>query len=245
MMYQSEFFNPNPNSEGPQPINPAAYGNMPPPLPQSFGGTATAPSPVAAPPATSVPATPVPATPTPPATTPTTAYNAFTDFADSAGMKFAMDQAMKALNEQYAAHGQLQSGAAAKGISDYAQNMALQNYFFPYMNYLSGQQAMGAGAASSIAGVGQNFGNTAAGMGQNYGNAVTGINGQMGGAINSGAQNIGNLQLANGQNQANMWGTIGSSLGSLGSSIFTGGGAPPAISQPVSDIYAGGGFGGF
>lgn len=213
------------NSEAPAAVSPMALslsGNMPPSLPTSFGGgvqtnpgTAVAPAPTpvvpGATPAPVVPGVTPPAATTPgtPATTPTSAYNAFTSFADSAGMKFAMEQAMKALNEQYAAHGQLQSGAAAKGISDYAQNMALQNYFFPYMNLLQGQQNMGAQAGSAIAGVGSNFGNTAAG-----------INGQIGGAIQNGADALSNGAILNGSANAGMWGNIGSALGNLGSSIL-------------------------
>jgi hypothetical protein len=161
-------------------------------------------------PATGTPATPgaAPATPgaTPatPAANPTaaSATSAMQNFANSAGMKFQLEQGTNAINHMYAGRGALQSGSAMKSISDYAQNTALNNYFMPYMGLLSGQQSVGAGAASSVAGVGSNFGNTAAN-----------INAGMGNAINSGAQNIGNLQLANGQNQANMWGGIGSAIG--------------------------------
>lgn len=162
-------------------------------------------------------ATTPPAT-TPPATTPpaagTSAQDAFNNFANSAGIQFQLEQGTNALNNMYAGRGVLQSGAAEKGISDYAQQTALNNYFMPYMGLLGGQQTLGANMASSIAGVGANFGNTAAG-----------INGQMGNAINGGAQNIGNLQLANGQNQGNMYGTIGGALGTLASS-FGGSGSP-------------------
>jgi hypothetical protein len=123
-------------------------------------------------------------------------------------MQFQLQQGTNALNNLYAGRGMLQSGAAMKGIQNYGQQTALNNYFMPYMGLLGGQQAVGAGAASSVAGVGANFGNTAAN-----------INSQMGNAINSGAQNIGNLQLANGQNQSNMWGSIGGALGGLASSF--------------------------
>jgi hypothetical protein len=71
-------------------------------------------------------------------------------------------QGTNALNNMYAGTGMLQSGAAMKGIQNYGQQTALNNYFMPYMGLLGGQQAVGAGAASSVAGVGANFGNTAA-----------------------------------------------------------------------------------
>ena len=153
-----------------------------------------------------------PSTPTAPATpttTPQTAQSALNNFANSAGMKFQLEQGANALNNLYAGRGQLQSGAAMKGISDYAQNTALNNYFMPYMGLLSGQQSVGAGAASSVAGVGQNFGNTAAA-----------INGQMGSSIQSGADSAANAALLRGQANANMWTGIGGALGGLASSFF-------------------------
>jgi hypothetical protein len=210
-------------------------GNMPPPLPTSFGGGSTgggpAPAPPPVPPSAPIPATggvpaPTPGTPTPtptpgtPAATPIDYNAAFDNFKNFIGYDFALKQAMDALNNQYAAHGQLQSGAAAKGIADYATQMAQQGAAFPYLNYLSGQQAMGAGAASSIAGVGSNFGATAAGLGQNYGNAVTGINAGMGGAIQNGANGTANGAILGGLANAGMWNNVGSALGNLGSSIF-------------------------
>lgn len=154
-------------------------------------------------------AAPAPATGGAPATSPLSAQNAFENFANSAGMQFQLDQGADMLNNRYAAAGALQSGAAMKAMSDYGQQTALNNYFMPYMGLLGGQQAMGAGMASSVMGVGSSFGNTAAG-----------INNSMGNAIGSGAANIGNLQLANGQNSANMWNQVGSGLGGFASSFF-------------------------
>jgi hypothetical protein len=229
----------NPDAPGVAPPAPSIGGNMPPPLPTSFGGGSTggspapAPAPVPAPiPATGGVPTPTP-TPTPlPATggttpapvTPTATpidYNAaFDNFKNFIGYDFALKQAMDALNNQYAAHGQLQSGAAAKGIADYATQMAQQGAAFPYLNYLSGQQNMGATAASSIAGIGSNYGNSAANLGQNYGNAVTGINAGMGGAIQNGANGTANGAILGGLANAGMYNNIGSALGNLGSSIF-------------------------
>jgi hypothetical protein len=191
--------------------------------------TPTAPGGTTAPPATPTPTVPPVATSTPtapatPAVTAQSATGAFNNFANSAGMKFAEQQAMNQLQNYYAAHGLLSSGPAMKGISDYIQNMALQNYFFPYMNYLSGQQAMGAQAGSAIAGVGSSYGNTVNGLGQNYSNAVTGINSGIGNALSQGALNIGNANAnqaaIGGLAGANLGSAIGSGLGSLGSSFF-------------------------
>jgi hypothetical protein len=170
-------------------------------------------APVGAPhaPPVAAPHTPPIAAPRPAAGAPagqTSPLNAMTNFANSAGMKFALQSGADQINNGAAANGWLQSGAALKALQQNGQNIALQQYFPMYTGLLGQQQAVGAGAASSIAGVGQNFANSAAN-----------INNGMGNAINSGAQNIGNIQLANGQNQANMWGTIGGALGGFASSF--------------------------
>lgn len=171
-------------------------------------------------------------TTTPPAASPTTPaapnyQDAFNNFKDFIGYDFALKEAMKALNHQYAAAGQLQSGAAAKGIADYAINMAQQMAAFPYLNYLGGQQNMGAQAGSAVAGVGSNFGNTAAN-----------INANMGGAIQSGANANSNAAIVNGIANANMWSGVGSALGNLGSSFINSQqpvfGGVPASSGPIN-----------
>jgi hypothetical protein len=166
--------------------------------------------------------TPTPTPTTAPATnTPTTALN---NFANSAGMQFAEQQQANMLNNYYAGHGALLSGAAGKAFQDRGSQIALQNYFFPYMSYLGQQQAMGAGAASSIAGVGSNFGNTVANLGQNYANAAGNINSNMGNAIANGALNVGNANANNaaigGLANANMYNTIGSQIGNVASSFI-------------------------
>ncbi len=142
---------------------------------------------------------------TPSAAAPATAME---NFANSAGMQFQLDQGADMINNRYAGLGTLQSGAAMKALQDYGQNTALNNYFMPYMGLLGGQQSVGAGAASSIAGVGANFGNTAAN-----------INAGMGANIQSGANSASNSALLNGQANANMWGSIGGALGTAASSF--------------------------
>jgi hypothetical protein len=193
-------------------------------------------------------ATPAPAstpTPTPaanaPATTPATARSALNDFANSAGMQFQLQQGSNALNNLYAARGMVQSGAAMKGISNYAQDTALNRYFMPYMGLLSGQQNVGAQAGSAVAGVGSSFGNTAAN-----------INAGMGNAIGNGADALSNAALLRGQNSANMWGSVGNALGGLASSFAGGfGGSMPApnlgynmynLPSPQAASYLPGGF---
>lgn len=145
--------------------------------------------------------TPAASTPATPAVTAPTAQAAYNVFANSAGIGAQMD----ALNQNYAAKGLLQSGAAMKGI----QQSALNNYFLPYLGLLNGQQAMGAQSASAIAGVGSNFGNTAAN-----------INSQMGSAIQNGADGASNAALARGYAGAQLGAGIAGGLGSIASSFM-------------------------
>jgi hypothetical protein len=145
------------------------------------------------------------------APTGTQPLDAFNNFANSAGMQFQLQQGENAINNGYAAKGQLQSGAALKGLQNYGQQTALNNYFLPYLGLLGGQQATGAQAGSAIAGVGSNFGNT-----------VANIYGQQGNAIQSGANAASNAALLRGQANNNMWSGIASGLGTFASSF-----APP------------------
>lgn len=87
------------------------------------------------------------------------AEGAFDIFRNSTGYQFRLGEGMDAVTSAYAGIGGLQSGAAMRGINEYGQNFA-SNEFGNYMNALGGQQAVGAGAASSLAGVGQNYANT-------------------------------------------------------------------------------------
>lgn len=204
-------------------------------MPQTTGqGQAPAPTPVPG-------ATPTPAA-APNALSPTDALN---NFANSAGMQFQMQQGANALNNLYAARGQVQSGAAAKALQSYGQNTALQNYFMPYMGLLGGQQAVGAQSGAAIAGVGSNFGNTAANINQNTANAL----GQ--GALNIGNANAQRAAIG-GLANANMFNTIGGQLGNIASSFLGGGGgsipapnylasAPVSLStaQPYSSLPGG------
>jgi hypothetical protein len=139
---------------------------------------------------------------------PLDAAGAFNNFANSAGMQFQLQQGENAINNGYAAKGQLQSGAALKGLQNYGQQTALNNYFLPYLGLLGGQQATGAQAGSAIAGVGSNFGNT-----------VSNIYGQQGNAIQSGANAASNAALLKGQANSNMWSGIASGLGTFASSF--------------------------
>lgn len=101
---------------------------------------------------------------------------AFDTFRNSTGYQFRLGEGLDAVNSAYAGIGGLQSGAAMRGITEYGQNFA-SNEFGNYMNALGAQQAVGAGSASSLAGVGQNFAGTV--IGQNNFNAANQMNAQL------------------------------------------------------------------
>jgi hypothetical protein len=81
---------------------------------------------------------------------------AFDSFRNSTGYQFRLGEGMDSLNSGFAASGMLQSGARDRAAMEYGQNFA-SNEFGNYMNALGLQQSVGAGSASSLAGVGQNY----------------------------------------------------------------------------------------
>jgi hypothetical protein len=105
------------------------------------------------------------------------AEGAFDTFRNSTGYQFRRGEGMDGVTSAYAGIGGLQSGAAMRGIQEYGQNFA-SNEFGNYMGALSGQQAVGAGSASALAGVGQNFAGTV--IGQNNFNAQNQMGAQLG-----------------------------------------------------------------
>lgn len=100
------------------------------------------------------------------------ANDGFANFRNSTGYQFRVNEGNRAINSGYAGAGTLQSGAAMKGIADYGQNIASQE-FGNYLGALQGQQALGAGAAGAQAGVSTNFANTVTGLNQNNANALS------------------------------------------------------------------------
>lgn len=122
------------------------------------------------------------------------APSAFDTWRNSTNYQFTMDQALKAGNQGYAANGMLESGAAMKGLQDRAATVA-NGYVGDYQNRLMQQQQIGMGAASALAGVGQNMVNN-----------VTANN-------NSAAQTAAQAAIQNGAATGQMWAGIGSAAG--------------------------------
>jgi hypothetical protein len=93
-----------------------------------------------------------------------TQQQALADFQTTPGYQFRMDEGIKALDRSAASRGLLRSGAQQKGITDFGQNIASEEYG-NYMNSLLAVSGLGSQAASS--------GNsTAAGLTQGAGNSI-------------------------------------------------------------------------
>lgn len=129
-----------------------------------------------------------------------TGLNAWDAFRNSTNYQFRLGEGLKAANQGYAARGTLQSGAAMKGLNNYAQNFA-SNELGNWMNLLGNQQNLGLSGASALAGVGQNMVNN-----------VTANN-------NSAASAAANAALMQGQANANFYGGIGNSLGNFAGTL--------------------------
>jgi type II secretory pathway pseudopilin PulG len=111
------------------------------------------------------------------------------DYQADPGYAFRMDQGMKALQNSAAAKGLLSSGSTLKGITDYSQGMASQEYGNAYNRYQT-NRANQLNPLQSLMGSGQTAANTltsAAGqLGQGLGQAdVAQGNARASGYINS------------------------------------------------------------
>lgn len=146
--------------------------------------------------------------------------NAFKSFLDSTGYNFQFDQGQRAITGSAAARGLLNSGATAKALTKFGQNIGKQ-YFNDYLgqlgnmnNILGGTASAGQNALGQIATVGTaGGGNAASAITQgaaNQGASVMAGGNAMGNAIGTAAGAIGNA-----------FGNIG---GSMGSGFFGGGG---------------------
>jgi type II secretory pathway pseudopilin PulG len=157
--------------------------------------TATAPAP-----ATGTPATGTPAAGQTPAQGALEAFNAFKN---SGNYQFLFDEGSKAVQMSALPGGGFDSGATRKALQNYGQNTAA-SFYGGWMDRLAQQQQLGLGAASALAGVGQNFVSN-----------VTANN-------NSAASAAANAALMQGNARANMWGGIaggiGQAIGALGTS---------------------------
>lgn len=106
---------------------------------------------------------------------------AMSDYQADPGYAFRMSEGLKALDRQAAARGGLISGAALKASQRYGQDLASQEYQNAYNRYnqnratrygmLTGQQAVGQGAANAQTQAAGNFGQQGAATLSDMGNA--------------------------------------------------------------------------
>lgn len=155
---------------------PAAAGAPTGPTPTGFNINDSGMGPAVKPTATAVPASPAATTATAPAATP--ALDALTNFSNSAGLKFLQDQGNNMINNNQAAKGMLQSGATAKGIEDYANNLN-STYLNQYLSHLFDFGKLGLGAAGILSdagkySIGSNF-SSSVGKSQGQSNSKPGI----------------------------------------------------------------------
>lgn len=78
----------------------------------------------------------------------------FQNFMDSTGYKFLLDSGSKAITGNASAKGLLRSGATAKALESFGQNLA-STKTMEYMNALLGMSQVGAGAAANKGNIGQ------------------------------------------------------------------------------------------
>lgn len=142
---------------------------------------------------------------------------AFEGFRGSTGYQFQQDQARRGVTGSFAARGLGQSGAALRALSDRSQGIA-DSSFGSYVAALQGQQGTGAGAASALAGVGQNF------------------VGQVSSNNNALADTRGNAALAGAANNNALLGQFGQAAGyALGNGAFG-----SSYGRPSANNYSGG-----
>jgi len=121
------------------------------------------------------------------------------------GYNFRMAEGMKALERSAAARGLLQSGGTLKGIQQYGQNLASEEYQNAFNRYQLERQSR-LSPLQSLAGVGQTsvqqLGGQAGQLGQNLGNLAM-----------TGAATQGQAGLAAANVRASQYGGMGSALG--------------------------------
>src|SRR6478736_7727450 len=98
--------------------------------------------------------------------------DAFRNFVGNSDYGFQFGEGANKVNSGYAGAGTLQSGAAMKGLEEFRQNLQ-SGYRGEFNNLLGNQQALGLGAGSALAGVGQNYVNTISANNQNAADAVS------------------------------------------------------------------------
>jgi len=156
-------------------------------------------------------------------------------FQQDPGYAFRLSEGRKALGHQAAARGGLVSGQTLKGMQDYAQNAASQEYTNAFNRYQTERNAA-LNPLQSLANVGQTTANQLGAAGQTYGSNV-------GNALINQGVNTGNARMAGASAYGSALSGIGSAYGRNPvsfSSLYGGGGYSGAGQvNPVSGEYMG------
>jgi hypothetical protein len=144
------------------------------------------------------------------------------DYQQDPGYQFRLEEGLKALDRANSAKGRLNSGAAIKGITDYAQGMASQEYNNAYNRYNTNQTNL-YNRFAGISGTGQNSANMLANVGQNTANNIS-----------ENMIGAGNARAAGAVGAANAWST---GLNNIASMYTPAGGSSPWQINPSSAIY--------
>ena len=121
------------------------------------------------------------------------------DYKEDPGYAFRLSEGIKALDRSASSRGQVLSGGALKGLTEYGQNMGSQEYQNAFNRYTTSQNQR-FNQLASIAGVGQTANNALGQAGQAY------------------ATSAGNTAMSNAANQAN----AGLALAGVNSSMYSG-----------------------
>lgn len=132
------------------------------------------------------------------------------DVTKEAGYQFGLNQGLGSLNNQLAARGMRNSGAALKAASRYGNDYATTKYDNAFNREVANRSAQ-LNPLQSIAGLGQTGASTVANAGGNYANQV-----------GSNQTSLGNAQAANSLAQGNIWGGAVNQLGSAAKGWITG-----------------------
>lgn len=127
-------------------------------------------------------------------------------FRGATGYQDQLREGLSAVNNNAATSGLLNSGATLKALQERGNNLA-SGSFNNYLNFLIGQQGVGANAASALTGVNNNY------------------SGQVTSANNAQGTTAANAALANAGIQNQMWGNIASGLGGALQGAFGGSGS--------------------
>ena len=128
------------------------------------------------------------------------------------GYAFRLRRGVDALDRTAAARGGLLSGNQLRGVTEFGQDLASQEYQNAFNRYQT-ERANILNPLQSLGGVGQTATNTLTNAAGNLGAGMAGAYGNLGSALSANAMNTGNIRASGYMNQANaLTGALGTGL---------------------------------